>query len=259
MTKDPAWGIERRKVFIIGAVAFPLLMLITALLGGSEGDSRKSDSDQSQPTDGESTDPTPETRHEMLSIGTGLPSDVHFDVTTTADIPGVKRSVMVTLSRSISLEQLEAFANQIHAAQPETYQRTFIEYYLEDAPPGSGLWATSHFDPTLEVRILGLPTDAASRVRGQRRQGDLGCWLDQGMNGVIQYALRKKGVGYVLEHRYEGGSVWAERVTRRSLPGGVRYDPVERSSTGDHYRVNSSGGLELWDSEGFIRELRSCD
>ena len=52
--------------------------------------------------------------------------------------------------------QLTELANALYSQhQGKRYERVFICYYLPGMILDSGAWATSHFNPTLQVRILG--------------------------------------------------------------------------------------------------------
>jgi hypothetical protein len=55
-----------------------------------------------------------------------------------------------------SVEVLRAIATQLKNSDAHTYERTFIVYYLPGMEIGSLAWATSHFDPELQVRIIGV-------------------------------------------------------------------------------------------------------
>ena len=52
--------------------------------------------------------------------------------------------------------QLTALAKTLHSQyEGDQYERVFICYYLPGMILDRGAWATSHFNPTTEVRILG--------------------------------------------------------------------------------------------------------
>ncbi len=65
----------------------------------------------------------------------------------------IKRTVEVRLVSKLSLEQLKAVAEIIKADEKKKTERTFIGYALEghQAP---GYWATTHYNPDLNVIIL---------------------------------------------------------------------------------------------------------
>ena len=76
----------------------------------------------------------------------------------------VKRSIDVRLDKKASAEVLNAIALKLKNMERKKYERTFIAYYLPNMEVGAGAWATSHFDPELDVRILGLTADEEEKM-----------------------------------------------------------------------------------------------
>ena len=64
-----------------------------------------------------------------------------------------KRTVEVKLADKLTHEQLKAVAEKIKAGEKRKTERTFIGYRLEQQQ-SPGYWATTHYNPDLEVRIL---------------------------------------------------------------------------------------------------------
>ena len=66
-----------------------------------------------------------------------------------------KRSVDVLLPKKVSEETLLQLAYEIRTAKKhKKFEKTFICYYLPGMEPGKGAWAISHFNPSLNIRIL---------------------------------------------------------------------------------------------------------
>ena len=85
-----------------------------------------------------------------------IPTDVSYSVIATDNVPGIKRSLDVRLNKEVSEETLRAIALKLKSNESQEYERTFIGYYLPGMTIDAGYWATTHFNPTLDVRILGL-------------------------------------------------------------------------------------------------------
>jgi hypothetical protein len=64
-----------------------------------------------------------------------------------------KRTVEVNLNEEISEEHLTALAKSIKTAAKQSTDRTFIGYRVSGSTE-VGYWATTHYNPNLEVRIL---------------------------------------------------------------------------------------------------------
>ena len=95
-----------------------------------------------------------------------IPADVRYSVIQTNIVTGIRKSIDVRLDKEVSEDALRAIAVELKSGDSRHYERTFIVYYLPEMPVGGGGWATTHFDPGLEVRILGLA--------GQEERADAG-------------------------------------------------------------------------------------
>lgn len=84
-----------------------------------------------------------------------IPSDVSYAIIETNIVPGAKRALDVRINRRVSKEVLRSIALTLKKADRRTYDRTFLGYYLPNMKINEGYWATTHFTPSLEVRILG--------------------------------------------------------------------------------------------------------
>ena len=103
----------------------------------------------------------------LLSSGCGdvpskIPSDITYTVINETKLPRIKRSVDIRLNRPVSEATLTTIAAEIKSSDSGDYERTFIGYYLPEMQVGAGCWATSHYNPDLDVQILGLSADAAA-------------------------------------------------------------------------------------------------
>lgn len=74
----------------------------------------------------------------------------------------IKRSVDVRLKEKVSEEDLRIIAQEIRAMKG-AHDRTFIVYYLPGDQVGAGGWAMTHFNPDLQVRVLGTPLEEAGQ------------------------------------------------------------------------------------------------
>ena len=67
---------------------------------------------------------------------------------------------------------LKRIATKLKNSDGQSYDRTFIGYYLPDMKLNSGYWATTHFNPNLEIQILGLTVEQALAARAHCRLFD---------------------------------------------------------------------------------------
>lgn len=180
---------------------------------------------------------------------------LQYSVLKDEAIPGIKRVIEVRLSRSATKDELRAIATKLKHAKPEKYDRTFIFYVLPDWNDSQGAWATTHFDPTLEVRILGLTSDEVAALKNVPPQPSsreiLGSWLDDSpMVGCRLTIFRENGRWY-MEYTWKGGSSYTAPLIERGTSGGRRFDKPE-STFGDHWIIDFRGDLEIRDNDGLI-------
>lgn len=185
-----------------------------------------------------------------------LPEDVEITVLdeTIVDSPTVdatKRSLDVRLSRRVTEEELDAIARDLKARETDRYDRTFITYYLPGMQPGKGAWATTHYNPDLDVRILGttveqeeaLSEDAATPESAGRET--VGTWRSNQPYQAARISIYREDETLLMEMSFADGSSMKREVTESQISNGTRYD--WEGSYGEYYVVTPSGALELWD------------
>ena len=182
-----------------------------------------------------------------------IPADVSYSVIDTDIVSGIKRSLDVRLNKKVSENALRAIALKLRAGDSREYDRTFIVYYLPGMPVGAGGWATTHFDPTLDVRILGLTvqeeralvTESVTSVREV-----IGRWLDEFSGSQI--SIYREGGTLFVEQKFKDGSVLKEELVEKPSTLGRRFDNKQRSSFGDHRVIDRAGDLQIRDNVGLI-------
>lgn len=89
------------------------------------------------------------------SSETNVCGDVLFGVISDVPFLIYKRSIEVLLEREASEYELRKVAWELKRRNKRKFLKTFIGYYLPGMKIDGGYWATTHFTPDLEVRILG--------------------------------------------------------------------------------------------------------
>jgi len=183
-----------------------------------------------------------------------IPNDMSFEIIGSDAVPGVIRNLDVRLSRKVSEQILRAIALKLKA-QPPPYDRTMIYYYLPGMTVGAGAWATTHFTPDLEVRILGLTVDDENKLVTEpepTNRETIGRWLDETpFIGSRITIFREKGKLFI-EQTYKDGSGHKKELVERKSPLGRLFKEGERSRNGDHWILVSNGNLQVRDNNGLI-------
>lgn len=177
---------------------------------------------------------------------------VNYSIISKKCIHKVKCSFDIRLSEKVSKKELKKIALNIKNSLDKEYQRIFIVYYLPRGVVGSGGWAISHFNPDLEVKILGstIEEDQATIKSRKKTQYEsvIGKWTDS-YNGCILTLLKKNNTFY-LDKAYESGSYQIE-LEVRMRNNKKRYYPVENDFD-EYYYINRSKNLEVYDYQGYI-------
>ncbi len=194
--------------------------------------------------------------------GPAIPDDVSFTTIDTNTVPGIKRSLDIRLNKTVSEETLRAIAIKLKADEPRDFERTFIAYYLPDMAVGAGAWATTHFNPKLEVRVLGLTAEAEKMLAKEPAHDSrevIGRWLDSSpfVGGRITI-FRDSGKVY-FEQTFKDGSALTEELLEKPSSIGQRYNMAIASYTGDHWIIDGRGNLQIRDNQGLITTAKKID
>lgn len=176
-----------------------------------------------------------------------------FTIISDTQTGTIKRTVDVRLHEKVSESTLESIANEIHARSRKKYDRTFILYYLPGQAADAGAWASSHFNPTMKVFIMGMPVDADALVKDAIKENELelGQWEYYAPPGFIGILLRTTS-GIIFRKILSDGRSVDEKVSVVSKAGDIILMPVEKNDTGDYWIIGAEGELRLMDELGFI-------
>jgi hypothetical protein len=177
-----------------------------------------------------------------------LPSLPEYSIISD-DFSGIKRSVDVRLVEKVSKNDLQGIGEKIHAMA--SFDRTFISYYLPHQRPGEGAWATTHFDPHIEVVILGFEAEHPNKESLPFDKDRIGQWEYSNAGGRI-YTLSRLGSGFLLNIQYQDGSSIDEGVSAVREGGRVIIRSLEPSHTGDYKILDEDKNLLIMDAQGFI-------
>ena len=95
-----------------------------------------------------------------------IPVEVSYPVLKEWD-DQTRRGVDIALNQKVTPEVLREIALEVKSRETRQYVRTFITYYLpkfDEALPND-TWATTHFNPTLDVQIQESSIEDEKRAR----------------------------------------------------------------------------------------------
>ena len=183
---------------------------------------------------------------------------VKYTVVEKSNLGSIKSSIDIRLEKKVSKDFLQKLALKLRKAEPRKYDRMFITYYLPGMTPGSGAWATSHFNPNLEVKILGttIEEEKALMSKPQKSSGKIiGEWLDESSYGA-KYTLIKRNGKIIMICKYKDGSGSEEEMIQKKQSGKLRFEEKEGNNFGEYYLIEGNGRLAIYDNSGFGFSMR---
>ncbi len=190
---------------------------------------------------------------ESVTHESAIPTDVTYTVINEEKIPEMKRSVDVRLNRKVSKEVLEALGNKIKNQDSSNYERTFVGYYLPGMKVNAGYWATTHFNPNLEVRILGLPLEQENgppeTVSDPSRE-IVGIWIQEEQPLPGRVTIFSQDGSVFMEKTFRDGSVSKDKMVEQASNDGRKFMKATRTRAGDdYYLIDKQGNLQLWSQD----------
>lgn len=173
-----------------------------------------------------------------------------------------KRSLDVRLNKKVSEDTLRVIALKLKAQDPRSYERTFICYYLPGMEVGAGAWATTHFNPNLDIKILGITAEQENALRQQPNDPSrkvIGSWLDETPFMEKRVVVFQEDGRLFMEHTYKDGSSGQREIVEKLSGRGRTFERKEGSSVGEFYLIDSQGNLQLWDEEGIISTAKKIN
>jgi hypothetical protein len=171
-----------------------------------------------------------------------------------------KVSLTVRLSRKVSHEELETIARSLRKQEGD-YKHVFMTYYLPEMAIGAGAWATTHFNPTLDVQVLGLSAETEKRIFSAERRSIsgtvLGTWIDEQPFVASRITIREDEGQLFMDRLFKDGSSSQKRLLEQRTPSGRRFANMEPSPHGDHFILTPDGTLEIRDHDGLVAVART--
>ncbi|QUN05100.1 hypothetical protein KDN34_12870 [Shewanella yunxiaonensis] len=171
----------------------------------------------------------------------------------------VKRSVDVRLDKKVSAEVLKTIALKLKNSELKKYERTFIAYYLPDMKVGAGAWATTHFDPELEVKILGLTADEEDKMARAAKSSStdsVGIWMDDRPYAGATITIYRKNKKLYLESKYKDGSSSIEEMAESRTAVGTKLVEKGGNPHGEYFLLDKNGNLQAGGKNGIFLKYK---
>ena len=194
------------------------------------------------------------TREQSRPIET-IPNEVTYSIIEMNVVQGIKRSLDVRLNRTVSEEVLRVIALELKKQDPKKYERTFITYYLPNMKVGAGAWATTHFNPDLDVRILGLTIEEEKSFINEPETSSrniIGVWFVDMPLAASKITIYQENGKLYKKQEFKGSDGFHREMEKIPSSSGQRFQEKDGSGYGEYYLIDGQGNLQLWDQEGLI-------
>ncbi|MFL5765781.1 MAG: hypothetical protein ACJ77K_17680 [Bacteroidia bacterium] len=161
-----------------------------------------------------------------------------------------KNELFVEINEKITVGQIATLAEKLFETK-EKQRRFYIFYILSGSGDNASAWAISHFDPELEIEILGSTAkqDTTSNKLADAVEGEIiGKWHEEKYTSS-NYVIYKKDNKTFIRTIFKDGTEMDDELKEKKLDKRTRYDLKERSSSGEYFILNTDGGLEFYNSE----------
>lgn len=202
---------------------------------------------------------SPSTEAQLSPTTVQIPNNITYKIIENNILPGIKRSLTVQINRKVSEDILREIAIRLKDSDPKKYDRTFIVYCLPEIDCKNGAWATSHFDPDLEVRIQGLSIEQEAKLKQKpedNSQNIIGTWLDESVHMGHKITVFRTDKGLYIGRSFPDGSSSKNELIEKSSSDGRRFEDKKGANFGEFYLLDPQGNLQVWDQDGLISTLK---
>lgn len=174
-----------------------------------------------------------------------LPDSFTYSVAEDNSNPVLdKNELVINISEKLSVEQLATLADEVFKSKPRQ-KRFYIFYELPNTP---GTWATSHFDPDLEISILGF-----TQEQDEHNKEDLvdmtiiGKWSTEKFGFTVIYFKDANQIEKI-KTIYSAGGESIEDVKSSLIDEETRID--YDNNHGEYFIIQRDGKLGLYSENG---------
>lgn len=171
-----------------------------------------------------------------------------------------KTNIEIRLEKEIDIKQLHDVASKLKRERP-ALEKLWVFYYLPKNNTNNGAWATTHFSPDLEVKILGASKESSKELDIKTVSGEvLGVWKDNDAMIPNRVFLVKENNMLYMKTLYAKSSLTeagelVEKVFKSKDSNSrviYNYDNVH----GEYYAIENNGNLGLYDNSGKFKEAK---
>jgi len=203
---------------------------------------------------------TKETQDVISSEKLKIPSnEIQYTIINEEKYLDIKTSIDVRLKSEVDEQTITQIAKELEKERRGKYKRIFINYYLEGMKVGEGAYALSHFNPNLEVQIMGLTREEKTQLLEKTSLSEsnlIGRWIDDTpyLGRVITISRNANTLELSIQSLYKDGSEGSKKLIEK-IVNGQKHWVEEGNVFGEYYFLNNDGNLSIYDAEGLYKTL----
>jgi len=147
-----------------------------------------------------------------------LPADFTYTILEdTSDSILEKNQLTIELSKKITVGQIATIADELYNSKQKR-RRFYIFHTVKGMNSTNGVWAISHFDPELEIQILGSTEEQDSKTAiTSAVDGEiLGHWRNENsLMGASMILFKDKSDKLNMRITFKDGSIMSDVVTEK--------------------------------------------
>lgn len=180
-----------------------------------------------------------------------LPENFAYEIIKDdSDAALEKNQLEIEISEKLTEGQIATLAEKLYNSK-DKQRRFYIFYKLKGVENSVVAWATSHFDPELEIDISGSTTaeDISKDKLSEQINGEvIGKW-DENKYTFSNLIIYKKDNKIFIKTVFKNGQTSDEELKENKTDKGVRYDYKDGGYNGEYFILNNAKELELYNSE----------
>ena len=132
------------------------------------------------------------------------------------------------------------------------FEKLFVFYYLPDMNVKEMAWATGHFNPNLEINILGITNSEQEQLKNiDLPTGEIiGDWYDNTTHAENRIIIYKVDGNYKMQITYKGESSFEKDLKHSIQDGLLRFD--YENNFGEFLLIEEDGNLGQYDNDGLF-------
>jgi len=207
-----------------------------------------------------------------------IPKDIKYSIISKNTLLNEKRSLEIRINKRVSKNVLRDIALKLKAQENKRYKRTFITYHLPNMELNSyaGCWASTHFNPNLEVKVYGLSKEDYEKVNAKAKSKEnkdevvIGNWIDRVPTLSSRITIYQKGSKIFLRRVFKDESSSTKECVKYRVGNQERIkisdkerlkeikklfgSNVDLGKNEDFFHIDKNGYLWHGDADGLFRK-----